>query len=205
MRQRGFTLWELLITVLVVGVVLGIGVPNFNEFSRNSEMASAVNAFVSAIHVSRTEAVKRGVPVTLCGSSTPLAAAPTCDGGTGGFFAFTDVQDTDADGDPDGNGAFDGADVILLQRDRPAAQITTAIEGASGMLRFSTNGFLNRFAANPLTRVMYCDERGNAVGPGSGGDSVARVVAIAPTGRPQLFRDVPAIADFIADTGASCP
>ena len=92
MRQRGFTLWELLVTVLVVGVVLGIGVPNFNEFSRNSEMASAVNSLVSAVHVSRTEAVKRGQPVTLCGSSTPLVAAPTCDGGTGGFFAFSPTR-----------------------------------------------------------------------------------------------------------------
>lgn len=205
MRQRGFTLWELLVTVTVIGVVLGIGIPNFNEFSRNSEMASAVNSLVSAIHVSRTEAVKRGVPVTLCGSSTPLAAAPACDGGTGGYFAFTDVQDTDADGDPDGNGTFDGADVILLQRDRPAAQVTTAIEGASGMLRFATDGFLDRFAANQLTRVMYCDPRGNVVGPGSGGDSVARVVAIAPTGRPQLQTEIANVADFIADTGASCP
>jgi len=204
MRQRGFTLWELLVTVLVVGVVLGIGVPNFNAFSRNSEMASAVNALVSAVHVSRTEAVKRGMPVTLCGTTTPLAAAPACDGGTGGFFAFTDVQDTDADGNPEGNGVFDGADVILLQRDRPAAQIVTAIEGV-GLMRFATSGFLVRNAPF-LQRVMYCDERGNVVGPGSAaGDSVARVVVIGPTGRPQLYRDMPAIDDFIADTGATCP
>lgn len=203
MKQRGFTLWELLVTVLVIGVVLSIGVPNFNQFSRNGEMASAVNALVSAVHVSRTEAVKRGMPVTLCGSSTPLAAAPTCDGGTGGFFAFTDVQDTDGDGDPDGNGVFNGADQILLQRDRPAAQITTAIEGV-GMARFGTDGFLNRNVAN-LTRVMYCDRRGNVVGPGSGGDSVARVVVISPTGRPQLLRDIASVAGFMTDTGASCP
>ncbi|MGD8325173.1 MAG: GspH/FimT family pseudopilin [Gammaproteobacteria bacterium] len=205
MSQRGFTLWELLVTVLVIGVVLGIGVPNFSEFSRNSEMASAVNALVSAIHVSRTEAVKRGMPVTLCGSSTPLAAAPSCDGGSGGYFAFTDVQDTDADGNPDGNGVFDGADQILLQRDRPADQIVTAIEGASGRITFGTDGFRTQPMANPLTRVMYCDQRGNVTGAGSGGESVARVVVIAPTGRPQLLRDVAAVADFIADTGASCP
>lgn len=205
MKQRGFTLWELLITVLVIGVVLGIGVPNFNEFSRNSEMASAVNAVVSAIHVSRTEAVKRGLPVTLCGSSTPLAANPACDGGSGGFFAFTDTNDTNGDGVEDGNGTFDAADQILLQRDRPAAQITTSIEGASGMIRFGSNGFRDPTAANPLTRIMYCDNRGNVVGAGSGGDSVARVVVIAPTGRPQLYRDIGSVDDFVSDTGISCP
>lgn len=203
MYQRGFTLWELLVTVLVIGVVLGLGIPNFSEFSRNSEMASAVNSLVSAIHVSRTEAVKRGVPVTLCGSSTPLAGAPACDGGTGGFFAFTDMNDTDADGDPEGNGVFDGADEILLQRDRPDDQITTAIEGP-GVVRFTATGFLNRELPNlNMTRVLYCDTRGNATG--YAGESVARVVAISPTGRPQLLKDTLEVANLAAATGAACP
>ena len=200
MHQQGFTLWELLVTVLVIGVVLGLGIPNFNEFSRNSEMASAVNALVSAVHVSRTEAVKRGVPITLCGSSTPLAAAPACDGGTGGYFAFTDTNDLDADGQEDGNGTFDGADQILLQRDRPADQITTAISGPP-LLRFQPNGFLLD-GAN-LDRVLYCDPRGNAVG--YGGQSVARVVMISRTGRPQLLREVADVAAAMVLTGSACP
>ena len=202
MNQRGFTLWELLVTILVIGVVLGLGIPNFNEFTRNSEMASAVNSLVSAVHVSRTEAVKRGMPVTLCGSSTPLAAAPACDGGTGGFFAFTDTQNMDADPELEGNGIFDGADQILLQRDRPDDQITTAIEGP-GVLRFTPDGFLIRVAGANLERVMYCDQRGNVAG--YGGQSVARVVVISPTGRPQLLREIADVAGFMADTGAACP
>jgi len=34
-KQSGFTLWELLVTLLVAGVLLSIGVPNFREFQRN--------------------------------------------------------------------------------------------------------------------------------------------------------------------------
>ena len=201
MTQRGFTLWELLVTVLLIGIVLSLGIPNFNDFTRNSEMAAAVNALVSAVHASRTEAVKRGAPITICGSSAPLTAVPACDGGDGGFFAFTDLQNTDADPEPEGNGVFDGADEILLRRDRPASQIRIALQG-SATIRFAPNGFL-RPAVDHLERVMYCDARGNV--PGPGGDSVARVVVISPTGRPQLLRDVASISEFMTANGASCP
>jgi type IV fimbrial biogenesis protein FimT len=201
MSQRGFTLWELLVTVLLIGIVLSLGIPNFSDFTRNSEMAAAVNALVSSLHASRTEAVKRGIPVTLCSSTAPLAAAPVCDGGTGGFFAFTDTQNTDADLELEGNGVFDGADEILLRRDRPADGITVATQGA-GLVRFSPNGFIDTTTPG-MERVMYCDQRGNVTGPG--GDSVARIVVISPTGRPQLLRDSASIADFMADNAASCP
>jgi len=201
MKHGGFTLWELLVALLVIGVVLGLGIPNFSQFSRNSDMASAVNALVSAVHLSRTEAVKRSVPVTLCATATPLAATPVCDGGNGGFVAFTDTQNTDADVDLEGNGAFDGADEILLRRPRPAEQITTSIEGP-GVLRIAPNGYMSQQAAS-MTRVLYCDERGNVAG--FGGESVARVVVISPTGRPQSLKGTGDVAAFTADTGAYCP
>ena len=203
MNQRGFTLWELLVAMLVVGIVLGFGVPNFMAFSRNSEMASAVNALVSTLHFSRSEAVKRQVPITLCGTSTPLVAAPACDGGSGGFFAFTDLNDTDGDGIPDGNGAFDGGDQILVQRDRPAAAINTSVAPATAdSVTYQPDGFIDA-TLNPLTQVLYCDERGNVAGPG--GDSVARVVLIARTGRPQLRRDTASVAAAATATGGTCP
>ena len=201
MKHTGFTLWELLVALLVIGVVLGLGIPNFSQFSRNSDMASAVNALVSAVHLGRTEALKRATPVTLCASSAPLAPAPVCDGGDGGFFAFTDTQNIDADDDLEGNGAFDGNDEILFRRPRPAQHIMTSIEGPA-VVRIAPNGYLNQQAAS-LTRVLYCDERGNAAGYGD--ESVARVVAISPTGRPQSLRRRADIAAFTADTGAVCP
>ncbi len=46
--QSGFTLYELLITVLVIGVILTIGIPNLSEFTQNSRLASASNALLSS-------------------------------------------------------------------------------------------------------------------------------------------------------------
>ena len=201
--QRGFTLWELLVAMLVVGVVLGIGVPNFMTFTRNGDMAAAVNTLVSALHVSRTEAVKRQQPVTVCGSSDPLAANPPCDGGTGGFFAWVDDAD-DPDGDQIANpdGVLDAGEEIILQRARPADAIDTYVAGGGVSVTYGPDGFIDRTLPR-ITVVLYCDERGNL--DTGYGDSVARAVRIAPTGRPQLQRTVAQIATAVADTGGVCP
>ena len=60
-RQSGFTLWELLITLLVAGILFGIGVPNFMEFQRNGAVTAAANE-LSRAPCARAEAVKRQVP-----------------------------------------------------------------------------------------------------------------------------------------------
>ncbi|HUQ51320.1 MAG TPA: GspH/FimT family pseudopilin, partial [Gammaproteobacteria bacterium] len=77
-RQHGFTLWELLMTLLVAGILLGIGVPNVMEFQRNGAMTAAANTLVTGLLMARNEAVKRQAPVTVCLSDNPTAVAPTC-------------------------------------------------------------------------------------------------------------------------------
>jgi type IV fimbrial biogenesis protein FimT len=202
MDQRGFTLWELLVAMLIVGIIMGMGVPNFATFVRNGDMAAAVNGVVSALHLSRTEAVKRQLPVTLCGSSTPLAAAPACDGGDGGYFAFVDRDDTDGDGDADGDGVFDAGEEIILQRDRPADAINTSVNPGAVSVTYRPDGFIDA-GLNPFDTLLFCDERGNR--DTGNGDSTARVVFVSPTGRPQLLRDTVAVADAAATTGGACP
>src|SRR5262245_51299198 len=127
-RQHGFTLWELLMTLLVAGILLGIGVPNVIEFSRNASMTAAANDYVTAALMARTEAVKRQAPVTLCLSDDPLAATPTCAPAavfgslTRGFVVFVDENNNfDADGarvltdGTDGNAAIDAGELVLSQ------------------------------------------------------------------------------------------
>ncbi|MDX1562872.1 MAG: GspH/FimT family pseudopilin, partial [Gammaproteobacteria bacterium] len=113
-QQRGFTLYELLVTVLVAGVIFGLGVPNLLEFSRNNQMAAVANDMVTALILARSEAIKGRVPVTLCASPNPVDAAPDCDpdasDSNGGYIVFVD-DDADA--------VVDAGEDILLQRDDP--------------------------------------------------------------------------------------
>ena len=198
-RQTGFTLIELMITIVLVAILLGIGAPSFAEFTRNARMSSAANDLLTAMHAARTEAIKRRVPVTVCASENPTAAAPTCaaDGTFNGWILFVDD-----DGDPDnvsgdeGNGTFEPASGEVLLRTSGRAQDDLTVQPSTVYVQFGANGFQRRAAeAAPAdVTIRICDSRGNRAIGSSG--SAARLLEISQTGRPQVSREVEAIKDL---------
>lgn len=67
--MRGFTLIELLVTLAVLAIILGIALPSFTDQIRNNRSLTFGEEFATALNYARSEAVKRGDPVTLCASS----------------------------------------------------------------------------------------------------------------------------------------
>lgn len=95
--KRGFTLIELLVVVSITGILVAMAVPMFNDYVARQAMDAQISALASSIRVARSEALKRSMPVTLCPSSNPDAAQPTCDltadatrGWATGWLLFTD-------------------------------------------------------------------------------------------------------------------
>lgn len=203
-RQLGFSLLELMVTVMVVGVVLGFGVPNFMEFQRNNAMASLANDFVSGIYLARTEAVKRQVAVTVCTSANATAANPACGVGQG-FIVFVDDVNPTVVAPTDGNAIVDAGELVLMQHAAPTGTITIAHDNGT-YLAYGANGFVVTNAVGQAQQsfrnVLFCDDRGNA---DSGGRSAARVVTISPTGRGQILRSQADVAAAVAATGGVCP
>jgi type IV pilus modification protein PilV len=179
-RQSGFTLWELLMTLLVAGILFGIGVPNVMEFQRNSVMTATANDFVTAVLAARTEAVKRQVPVTLCLVDDPAAAAPPdlqCEpdpvaDSTRGFIVWVDENgNVDGNGIPiitdgtDGNAVIDGGETIL--RRGTVQQGTMLVSTNCGYVSFGPTGVPRQapgecfpFAgASPWAAFLFCDDR----------------------------------------------
>jgi type IV fimbrial biogenesis protein FimT len=77
MKQRGFTLVELIITLAVAAIVMTIGVPTFREVIRNNRIVTQTNELVTALNLARTEAIKRGIQVTMCKTNYTGATPPT--------------------------------------------------------------------------------------------------------------------------------
>lgn len=74
--QRGVTIIELMIVVLISGILLSVAVPSFQDNISRSRRLSAVQEMASTLAYARTEAVSRATPVSLC----PTTDDSTCNG-----------------------------------------------------------------------------------------------------------------------------
>lgn len=204
-KQSGFTLLELLVTLTVAGVILGIGVPSLMEFQRNNAIAGASNEFVTSMLAARAEAVKRQVAVSLCATGDPLAAMPACEpaGGTlpegGGFVVWVDEDDDPAAAATmtdvtDGNVAVDAGETVLRRIEVPTS-MDVFMDG--GYIAYAPSGFTRDPGVDRAAGwVLYCDDRGRRVA--AGGLSAARAVRVQTTGRAEVLRDMDLIDDAVA-------
>lgn len=178
--SRGFTLIELMVTVAVLAVLAAYAVPSFQELIRSRRLSTAVNELSTAMAVARAEAVRRGVRVTLCRSSTSANALPTCDTGSGawsdGWVVFVN---TDGDAPP----VIDAGEEIL-RRGGPmntttlVAQATADVANAVTYRADGTARLDSNQPANGVLRVCS---------PDSTSDN-ARDIRLRPGGRVTVSR-----------------
>ena len=192
-KQHGFTLYELLITVLIVGVVLTFGIPNLGDFSRNSRITGTANDLHSSFMVARSEAARAKANVTICASADPTGAA-ACDGASfdDGWIIFVDTNGDIERAGPNEN--------VLRAHQAIDENVDIITNPASTYFSFAANG-LGRGdvgAGDAFETAMICDERGHAVA--AGGSSAARRIVVTPLGRSVVIRDFALI-----DAAGGCP
>lgn len=130
-KSGGFTIMELLIVMLIVGVLAAIGTSSFQYASTSNRISSEINGLLGDMQYARSQAIKTGSTVTVCPSTnaTSCSASSTW---TTGWIVFLDFN---------GNGSFDPGDVVI--RTQPA--ITKDVLAASSpnfqYLIFNREGF----------------------------------------------------------------
>lgn len=189
-RQTGFTLLELMVTITIASVILGLAIPNLREFIRNNSMSSAANDFMTTIHMARSHAVKLHMPTVVCFTTTPTANLPACDGdGSQGWIAFVDDISPTAAAATDNNGQPDAGELVL-NRHETLNPITVRVSPAvnDAYVAFAPTGFARTHAALgvPMDGIVLCDSRGNVSQFGAG--STARGISVSPVGRPSTTR-----------------
>lgn len=188
---RGFSLIELMVTVVVLAILLVIGVPSFREFYLNNRLVSQINMLHSDLLLARSEAVKRNRPAQVCGVAG--GALPCADRDwTRGWVVFVDRN---GDGIPNLDSPAGcaqqtdpttplGDDCILATGSPLEADLKlTAGSGIDGMISFS--GFGNARCREGFLDECYftlCDERG---------EERALALIVGRTGHLQTARSTP--------------
>ena len=63
MRQNGFTLIELMVTIAIAAILLLVAAPSFVTYRQNSQLTAAANTFLANAFAARAEAMKRQLNV----------------------------------------------------------------------------------------------------------------------------------------------
>ena len=98
-KNTGFTLIELMVTLVIVGTLVVAGGPLLSTTLQGGQMVASTNELVSAIHITRSSAIKFNRKVTICVSSDG-ATCLNSNKWQQGWIAFVD-----ANGDRIGTGA----------------------------------------------------------------------------------------------------
>lgn len=164
---RGFTLIELLVTITIAAILAAIGVPNLSDFIKNNRLTTTANDLLADLALARSEAAKRGQPVSVCPSSN----GSTCSTGswTAGRIVFSDSGSS---------GTVDGPDIVirLTESSSPGISIVSSGFANTSYIRYISSGAMSTGNTN-LGAFKICDDRNGAFG---------KLVSISNTGRASI-------------------
>lgn len=187
-KNYGFTLIELMMTLVIAAILLTIGMPAMNTFVKNNRLTLVTNELVSAAHVARSNAIKDDTFGCVCPSGDVTVAAPVCSGLASwetGWIAFTD---------PTGACADSSAGTLLKVWDGSqvdASQLAVRADHVSittpNFIRFNSRGATQQLnGASQQGSFSICDDRG--VTADAQGNALARAVQLSISGRVRSTR-----------------
>ncbi len=196
--QSGFTLYELMIAVLIVGVVLTLGMPNMTVFMANSRITTTSNDLHAAFQLARSEAARAKSTITICASNNSMTAAADCQGSwEDGFIVYID-----SNGDLARAGA---SETVLRAHPAVAEGLSLAVANNATYFSYASTGLGrgNVGGAPAVSQIIVCDDRGPV--ETSRDFSAGRLFVATPLGRATVLRDYAMVNNALTLMGQSCP
>jgi type IV fimbrial biogenesis protein FimT len=154
--ENGFTLVELLITIVVISILLATGVPAYQDFIKNNRLTVQTNELVTALQLARSEAVKRGTNTVVCASNNGTTCSDSKTDWVNGWIVFSDLNQND---DPDVGGSAplceETEDCILRTGNGIANNITVSVTAANTVSEHTLRFLPTGLASNANSTVTF--------------------------------------------------
>ncbi len=175
LQETGFTLIELMVTIVVAAIILTVAIPSFKEIIDNNRLVTQVNAFTTSLATARSEAIQRSLQVTMCKSANGVNCVTTGNWEQG-WIVFEDTN---------GNGDNAGDDLIRVFSALPTGYTLREGGSFSNWIAYTRTGMsAGNAGVSDTFRVCTAD----AV------TTKSRAIEINTTGRARLVANA-----------ASCP
>lgn len=180
---------ELLVTIALAALIMGLAIPNMGQFLRNNRMTAAANDMLAAVYQARTEAIKRRSWTVLCASTAPNAATPTCSGNPAqGWFVFIDTNN---------NGVVNAGEDVILRHEALDSSMTARANPAGALyISYAPSGFSVPTPAlgASLTSVVMCNSKDLNKQMYGSDNSAARALMFRPVGSASVIKSVSTIS-----------
>ncbi|MCK5263283.1 MAG: GspH/FimT family pseudopilin [Gammaproteobacteria bacterium] len=189
-KNSGYSLIELLVALVVLGILMAVGVPQMGIFFKGNRMVANANELLAGLHLARSEAIKRNTRVSICKSTNADDASPTCatgaEGWDEGWFVFVEGRDAG-----NATGEYTSSDGAVLKINTGAegdeVTITTSVASVDLYVSFTSRGAPKLSGGSSQSGVFrVCDDRGLTNAAGS---VVARGVVLNASGRVRVTKD----------------
>jgi len=167
-KEQGFTLIELMVTISVLAILLGLAVPSYRSFVTSNRLTAQANELVGDLSLARNEAASRSRNVRVC-----IAASSTSCAGSGSDWAAGWIVWADNNN----NGSLEAGEVIKYVAPL-AGGVSLAATGPSSVSAMVYLPFGGLSAGSSTWTFTLC----------SPGDTAGRTVTVPITGRASAKR-----------------
>jgi type IV fimbrial biogenesis protein FimT len=132
-HAAGFNLVEMLVVITIAAILTGIGVPSYRYVTYSNRVSSEINGLLGDMQFARTEAMKRGIPVSVC-PTTDFTACATSPNWETGWLVFSDLN---------GDGTITGVDndaILRMQQPFPSTDTLRISTAAVNAITFNRTG-----------------------------------------------------------------
>lgn len=143
--MRGFTLIELMVVVILMGIILGMGIPSFQNLIEKMAIEAEAEMFVEGMRTARLTAIEERKDIVVCTSSNSTSCGGTWEDG---FIVYRDDN---------GDNSLNGTEEVLYSHQFRQSVIIKTGSGDNQNFFYNNNGW----TPGSADRLLFCAEEGS--------------------------------------------